>query len=182
MNFLNKILEWKNKIKRLYSNSLSQRDIEHVALKLEEATKKYRFICEKLIEKFESKYNFSFENNEQSFSLIEDTLKNDDYELSKEWRYHFHGEDVRFYNHKTEQIVEVNLKYNGYYGVLDFWFFQEFLKTTNEFKTLSKLFYNNTPKLVQVLNYLRDKEKLEKVHSTFYELGEEDKFIWEKNK
>lgn len=182
MKYLSKISDWKSKIRRLYVKSFSQRDLENIAKELEYATKEYRLTCEKLIKEFELKYDFSFGNKEESFSLIENKLKEDDYILSEEWRYHFHGGDVRFYNHKTDQIVEVNLKYDGYYGVLDFWFFQYFLTTTNEFYNLNKLFENNTSKLIQALNYLKDKEKLESINSFFYEMGEGDKLIWKKNK
>lgn len=161
-------------------NLLSKTEIEKIAVQLETATKSYRLASERLIKKFEEKYDFSFTNTNKSFTEIKEQIEKDKNQLSENWSYRFHGGDICFSNSKSGQVVDINLKYNGFYGVLDLWFFQYYLKTTNEFKPISSVFINNTPKLLQTLDYLKEKGKVKLVKSEFDFLNS-DKLIWNKN-
>jgi hypothetical protein len=93
--------------------------------------------------------------------------------------YNFHGGDVCFSNSKTGQVVDINLKFDGYYGVLDLWFFQYFMETTNQFTELSNNFRENTPKLVQALNSLQEKNIVSLIRSKIFNT---EKLIWNKEK
>jgi hypothetical protein len=159
-------------------NLLSNNELEKNSKHLEEAAKSYRLISENLIRKFEKKYDYSFTDSNKSFSEIKEQLNQDKNQLSENWSYRFHGGDVCFSNSKSGQVVDINLKYQGVYGVLDLWFFKYYMKTTNEFKSISSIYIDNTPKLTQTLNYLKEKGKLKLVKPEF-ELFYSEKFIWD---
>ena len=161
-------------------NLLSNNELEKNSKHLEEAAKSYRLISENLIRKFEKKYDYSFSDSNKSFSEIKEQLNQDKNQLSENWSYRFHGGDVCFSNSKSGQVVDINLKYQGVYGVLDLWFFKYYMKTTNEFKSISSIYIDNTPKLTQTLNYLKEKGKLKLVKPEF-ELFYSEKFIWDKS-
>ncbi len=159
-------------------NLLSNNELEKNSKHLEEAAKSYRLISENLIRRFEKKYDYSFTDSNKSFSEIKEQLNQDKNQLSENWSYRFHGGDVCFSNNKSGQVVDINLKYQGVYGVLDLWFFKYYMKTTNEFKSISSTYIDNTPKLTQTLNYLKEKGKLKLVKPEF-ELFYSEKFIWD---
>ena len=172
--------EFKNSKSYNIYNLLSKSEVEKIAEQLEEATKSYRLISERLIRKFEKKYDFSFTDINRSFREISDQIEQDKNQLSKNWSYYFHGGDVCFSNSKSGQVVDINLKYNGFYGVLDLWFFQYYMKTTIEFKSMSSIYIDNTPKLLQTLEYLKAKGKVKTVKPEF-DFWDYDKLIWNKN-
>ncbi|RSC96172.1 DUF6896 domain-containing protein [Tenacibaculum singaporense] len=154
-----------------------QEELSKIYLDVEKATKSYQLLCEELINKFKNKYNYDFRGFNKSLKPFREKFELDNNKLTDDWKFYFHGGDICFKNLNSGQIVDVNLKYEKY-GVLDLWFFQCFLRTTAEFKELSKVFENNTLKLVQTLKYLRDINKLDLVNSNFKNYGFEDKFIW----
>ena len=158
---------------------LSKNEVEKIAGPLEEAVQSYRLISERLIRKFEEKYDYSFTDTNKSFTEIKKQIEQDKNQLSENWSYRFHGGDVCFSNSKSGQVVDINLKYNGFYGVLDLWFFQYYMKTTNEFKTISSVYIDNTPKLLQTLDYLKEKGKV-KIVKPEYDFFDSDKLIWNK--
>lgn len=160
-------------------NLLSDIELEKISVQLEEATKSYRLTSEYLIQKFEEKYDYSFTNSNKSYREIEDKIDKDKNQLSENWTYRFHGGDVCFSNSQSGQIVDINLKFDGVYGVLDLWFFQYYMKTTNKFKSLSLIYIDNTPKLIQTLNYLKKNGKLKLVKSKFDFLYSE-KLVWDR--
>ncbi|WP_106794960.1 hypothetical protein [Aquimarina sp. Aq78] len=160
-------------------NLFSETEVEKISEQLEEAIKSYRLISEKLIKRFEEKYDYSFTDTNKSFTEIKEQIAIDKNQLSKNWNYRFHGGDVCFSNSKSGQIVDINLKYNGFYGVLDLWFFQYYMKTTNEYKSISSVYIDNTPKLIQTLDYLKDKGKVKQVKSEF-DFLDSKKLIWNK--
>lgn len=136
-------------------------------------------ISEKLIRRFEEKYDYSFTDTNKSFTEIKEQITIDKNQLSKNWSYRFHGGDVCFSNSKSGQIVDINLKYNGFYGVLDLWFFQYCMKTINDYKYINSVYIDNTPKLIQTLDYLKDKGKVKQVKSDF-DFLDSKKLIWNK--
>jgi len=159
-------------------NLFLQPDVHLISQSVENAAKEYRLDCERLIMLFEDKYDFSFSESNESVYSLRQKFDSDNHKLSKKWSYSFHGGDVCFSNSKTGQIVDINLKYKGYYGVLDLWFFQYYMKTTKSFKLLSGHFEDNTPKLIQLLNFLEDKNKLILVNGSKLFPA---KYIWNKN-
>jgi hypothetical protein len=165
-----KELEFYN-IYNLYSDS----ELLQVTEDLEKAVKSYRLTSEKLIRELEEKYDHSFTDSEKSIYSILEKLEADNYQLSKKWSYRFHGGDVCFSNSQTGQIVDINLKFGGQYGVLDLWFFQYFMETTDEFYSCSLNFEENIPKLIQSLNFLKHQGKVKLIRS---ELFESEKLIW----
>ena len=160
-------------------NLLSENEVEKLSEQLEEAIKSYRLISEKLIKRFEEKYDYSFTNSNKPFAEIKEQITIDKNQLSENWSYRFHGGDICFSNSKSRQIVDINLKYNGIYGVLDLWFFQYYMKTTKEYKYISSVYIDNTPKLIQTLDYLKDKGKVIQVRSEF-DFLDSKKLIWNK--
>ena len=169
-----KELEFYN-IYQLFSNS----ELSKILMQLKVAVIDYRLTSEKLIKKFEEKYNYNFIDSEKSIFSMTHDFNADQHKLSKYWKYRFHGGDVCFSNSKTGQIVDVNLKFGKYYGVLDLWFFQCFIQTTKEYTSLSANFKNNTPKLIQSLNHLKEKGFLSIVKNKYFE---SEKLIWNKEK
>lgn len=158
-------------------NLFSETDLKEIAAQLELAAKDYRLTSEKLIGEFETKYDHEFINREKLIRDIREKLELDENKLSKNWIYRFHGGDVCFSNSKTGQVVDINLKFDGYYGVLDLWFFQYFMETTANHKSLSLVFKKSTPKLIQSLNYLKSSGKIILIRS---ELFDAEKLIWNK--
>ncbi|MCJ8290755.1 MAG: hypothetical protein HRT58_14565 [Crocinitomicaceae bacterium] len=169
-----KELEFYN-IYNLFSDSV----LKEVSDQLELAVKDYRLTSERLIKEFESKYDHNFIDPEKSIFTIREKLDADQNKLTKHWSYSFHGGDVCFSNFKTGQVVDINLKFDGYYGVLDLWFFQYFMKTTKEFTLLCDNFKDNTPKLIQTLNSLQEKGIVSLIQSEFFD---SEKLIWNKEK
>jgi hypothetical protein len=160
-------------------NLFSDSELLRISNQLELAVKDYRLTSEKLIKEFENKYNHSFTDPEKSIYSIREKLDSDKNRLTKQWMYNFHGGDVCFSNSKTGQVVDINLKFDGYYGVLDLWFFQYFMETTNQFTELSNNFRENTPKLVQALNSLQEKNIVSLIRSKIFNT---EKLIWNKEK
>lgn len=158
-------------------NLFIETDLKEISPQLELAVKDYRLTSEKLIEEFEIKYDHEFINREKSIYDIREKLELDQNKLSENWNYRFHGGDVCFSNSKTGQVVDINLKFDGYYGVLDLWFFEYFMETTTNHNSLSLVFKENTPKLIQSLNYLKANGKIILIQS---ELFDREKLIWNK--
>lgn len=152
-------------------------ELELVSQQLEAAVKDYRLTCERFIKAFETKYNFGFADREKSTRDIRAQLEADQNHLSKNLSYRFHGGDICFTNKKTGQMVDISLKFPGSYGVIDFWFFQYFMETTTAFKSLAVHFKENTPKLLQTLEFLNKIGRVQLIRSTLFD---SQKFIWKK--
>jgi hypothetical protein len=60
--------------------------------------------------------------------------------LDADWRYAFHGFECSFNNEQTGQYLKVRLGFAGEFGVLDPYFFAEFIKSTPGTEDLSGLF------------------------------------------
>src|SRR2546430_1035721 len=61
-------------------------------------------------------------------------------QLDDDWRYFFHGYGCGFGNQRTGQTVEVHLGFPGEFGVLDPYFFAEFVRTTAGLEEVASLF------------------------------------------
>lgn len=62
--------------------------------------------------------------------------------LSDGWKYAFHGLQCCFTHAKTKQVVDVEIAFGDEFGVLDPYFFGEFITTTPKFKPLGRLFHD----------------------------------------
>lgn len=75
-------------------------------------------------------------------------------ELTDSWHYSFHGFECRFRNKDTKQVLDVILGFPNEWGVLDPYFFHEFLKTTPEFEEIAVLLedgYHDTARALDIL-------------------------------
>lgn len=63
-------------------------------------------------------------------------------ELADGWLYGFHGYECRFENKYTKQVLDVKLGFHNEWGVLDAYFFHQFLQTTPGFKEIADLLEN----------------------------------------
>jgi hypothetical protein len=53
-----------------------------------------------------------------------------------DWRYYMHGLHFCFKNTKTQQIIEVSIAHEEEYGVLDPYFFSQYIKSTKQYYPL----------------------------------------------
>ena len=93
----------------------------------------------------------AFGNGMLRFRLSDDQYTGD---LPDDWRYSFHGYECRFENRRTKQVLDVKLGFPGEWGVLDAYFFHEFLKTTPEFEGIAALLedgFHDTRRALDVL-------------------------------
>ncbi|WP_339613448.1 hypothetical protein [uncultured Rubinisphaera sp.] len=73
------------------------------------------------------------------------------------WKYAFHGLQCCFRHTKTKQVVDVEIAFGDEFGVLDPYFFGQFVTTTPKFKPLGKLFprlYHDCRRSLDVLEEL----------------------------
>lgn len=78
-----------------------------------------------------------------------------------EWEYGFHGGECQFRNMPTGQILEICLGFQNEFGVLDPYFFFQFISTTPGLEKVAKLFndgFHDTRRALEILEqhgYLR---------------------------
>ena len=95
--------------------------------------------------------NNAFGSEELRFGLSDDQY---DGELGDSWHYVFHGHECRFQNQTTKQVLDVKLGYPDEWGVLDPYFFYEFVKTSPEFEEIAVLLedgFHDTARALDVL-------------------------------
>ena len=80
-------------------------------------------------------------------------------QLDDNWSYFFHGWECAFKS-KDGQAVDVRLEFAPEYGVLDAYFFFQFLHSTPQFETLSGLFLQPYHDMTRVLETLHRRDKL----------------------
>jgi hypothetical protein len=74
--------------------------------------------------------------------------------LDRAWRYGFHGYECRFKDRYTGQTLDVCLGFNNEFGVLDPYFFHNFVVTTPGFEVVSSLFKNHFDDPLRALTIL----------------------------
>lgn len=75
-------------------------------------------------------------------------------ELDGGWKYFFHGYECGFGSRKTGQVIEVRLGFEGEFGVLDPWFFYQYLESTRGLEALARLLkdgYDHTRQALEIL-------------------------------
>jgi hypothetical protein len=74
--------------------------------------------------------------------------------LNREWTYFLHGEECRFENTITGQIVEIIVINRPEFGYLDGYFFYQYMATTEWFKMLAAAFDNNYLHICKAIDLL----------------------------
>ncbi|HLK57022.1 MAG TPA: hypothetical protein VKU00_10680 [Chthonomonadaceae bacterium] len=75
-------------------------------------------------------------------------------EMDGGWKYFFHGSACGFGSRKTGQVIEVQLGFEGEFGVLEPWAFFQYLASTREHEALARLLkdgYDHTRQALEIL-------------------------------
>jgi hypothetical protein len=82
-----------------------------------------------------------------------------------EWEYRFHGAECQFRNTKTGQILEICLGFEDESGVLDPYFFYQFVSTTPGLEKVANLFNDGFHDTRRALKILEQHGHLRRIHS-----------------
>jgi hypothetical protein len=82
-----------------------------------------------------------------------------------EWEYQFHGAECQFRNTKTGQILEICLGFGDESGVLDPYFFYQFVSTTPGLEKVAKLFSDSFHDTRRALKILEQRGHLRQISS-----------------
>jgi len=82
-----------------------------------------------------------------------------------EWEYYFHGGECQFRNVRTGQIVEVCLGFRDEFGVLDPYFFFQFVSTTPGLEKVAQLFTDGFHDTLRALEILEQHGHLRRISS-----------------
>lgn len=74
--------------------------------------------------------------------------------LNEEWSYHLHGAECRFESKETGQVVEIIIITMPEFGYLDYYFFYNYMATTERFKPLAAYFDNNHLHICKAIDLL----------------------------
>lgn len=83
--------------------------------------------------------------------------------LDRNWDFSFHGLECCFSNQGTGEVVEVSLGYPDEFGVLDPYFFTQFLQHTDECKTVRLLFQDTFHDCARALDILESRGRLRRI-------------------
>lgn len=81
------------------------------------------------------------------------------------WKYSLHGSDCRFQNTKTGQTIEVYLLTQLEFGILDPYFFIQFMKTTESYQAMPIEIYEDYPEGYLILEKMVKLGKFEKINT-----------------
>jgi hypothetical protein len=90
--------------------------------------------------------------------------------LDDVWDYVFHGRECRFENRRG-QILDVRLSFGTEFGVLDPWFFSEFLCTTARWHALSVVFRDKFHDTRRSFDILARIGRLQSVQGNVFDIG-----------
>lgn len=76
--------------------------------------------------------------------------------LSANWEYFFHGYQCGFTHRKTGQTLDVEFGFSDEFGVLDPWFWLQFLRSTPQFHFLAQLLPLGFTDAARMMDTLRD--------------------------
>lgn len=134
------------------------------------AAQSFRQLANKLMQRQSDKLNVAFGEINHHFRFISQRGK-----LNWNWTYCLHGFQCLFKS-KFGQVVDVHLRYAPEYGVLDAWFFFNFINSTRQFRHLSQLFLSPYHDMTRTLNVLHRRGLL------LYSQSEQDKGLIAKGK
>ena len=101
----------------------------------------------------------------ERISQVWENIQNNS-QMSDEWNYMFHGLECRFRNNISGQIVDVFLLFENEYGVLDPYFFSNYILTTpNKFKHLKILIEDPYKDGCLIIGFLHEIGRLRMVES-----------------
>jgi len=111
-------------------------EIEDNQLFIEACAKDYRNLAKTLIHKLAEQFKTEIHTG---FPLLTFNKFKDDRQLGMlgHWKYFIHGYHCRFEDSKTGQKIEVPLIFGQEFGILDPYFFMEYLKTTPAYQPLN---------------------------------------------
>lgn len=104
------------------------------------------------MERLANRYNVNF----QSGSGLYELRTNNDHinrinKLDEEWKFQFHGYECLLTNKNTGQSLDIIFIHRPEFGVLDPYFFLDFINTTPELSSLKTLFNDNGDFVAQAL-------------------------------
>ncbi len=126
--------------------------------------KSFRRDATRLMEKLSSTFSINLETLDGLHQLKHKKSERQRGSLDSEWNYYFHGQDCRFENIKSGQVVEVMLMGKHEFGFLNSFYFYNYIKSTEEFNDLAKLLFNQSC-VSKALDVLAIKGILAKVNS-----------------
>lgn len=130
-----------------------------------QCAKDYRVLGNRLVHLFCKEKNI--ELNKEFPSLTFNNLKDRKNQSGKvgEWEYFIHGFHCHFKNIKTGQEIEVPFMFGMEFGVLDPYFFAQFIKSTPKYYPLPVDIYQDYNDAQRILEILLDLGLLEKINS-----------------
>jgi hypothetical protein len=88
--------------------------------------------------------------------------------VGRDWRYYFHGLECCFGHRETGQVVEVCLGYPDEFGVLDPYFFHEFLQNSPGCEGVAALFPDPFHDPARALEILAKRGRLQRVERVLF--------------
>lgn len=140
--------------------------IEHQDF-FEICAQEYGLLGKELITQFAHKFQIK---DYQAYPLgqINPYFENSQYKHSGkmgEWAYYIHGMHCAFTHKRTGQHIEVPLSYGEEFGVLDPYFFTDFIHTTPEFKPIPVPIFESYADGKRILDVMLELGKYEKINS-----------------
>lgn len=150
----------------------TREELKAVRPLVQKACEEYTTLSEQLINLFETKYNFTFLET-HALDLL-DKYKQDSFLLNSNWKFWFHSGDICFEHVKTQQIIDITLRYKPNYAVINHCFFIEYLRTRTSYKDIGNTLFNNKAKYQQILHSLKKTKHLKIIQRKNYP----DIYVW----
>ena len=132
--------------------TITDAEVEQNQLFFEKCAKDYRELANHLMNKIgknadlddcqENAIDFEADSPDEiweKMQIIRDEAKGN----IENWNYYMHGLHFCFKNVETNQIIEVSIAHGEEYGVLDPYFFSQYIKSTSEYYPLPVEIYDN---------------------------------------
>ncbi len=104
------------------------------------AAMKFKETANFLMQKLKAKYNVDFESGDGINDLrILNNHENKISDIDEQWRFNFHGYECLISNTDTEQLLDIIFITRPEFGVLDPFFFLQYVNTTPEWIALKEL-------------------------------------------
>lgn len=139
--------------------------VEHSSF-FEQCAKDYRNLATQLIHALAAYFNENIdpENAMHTFGKYKRGRQSGVMDL---WEYRLHGSDCRFENSKTGQTIEVYLITQLEFGILDPYFFVDFIKTTESYHPLPIEIYEDYWDGQRILDKMLEIGQFERIPSFF---------------
>jgi hypothetical protein len=146
------------------SKLITEEEIIAQAAFFEQCAKDYRKLATQLIQALAAYFNETIdpENAMHTFGKYK---RGRQIGMMEEWEYRLHGAHCGFENRQTDQAIEVYLITALEFGVLDPFFFVEFIKTTASYQPLPVGIYEDYADGQRILEKMIALGKLERIQS-----------------